>query len=127
MHALGAAEVERIASNLVGLFAAGGSSSDQEGAGSAGERLFRDEPAQDSNGVGADRPGDGDELDDVDPPLATLVFGNEGLGFLEVPGGLGLGQVGLFRLRASEPRCECLEMKVHRGGYRDTLHRTVSS
>jgi hypothetical protein len=29
--------------------------------------------------IGAKRPGNGDELNNVDPPLAALVFGNKGL------------------------------------------------
>jgi hypothetical protein len=29
--------------------------------------------------IGAKSPGNGDELDNVDPPLAALVFGNKGL------------------------------------------------
>jgi hypothetical protein len=30
-------------------------------------------------GIGAERPGNGNELDNVDPPFAALIFGNKGL------------------------------------------------
>lgn len=50
-------------------------------------------------GVGAKRFGDGDELDDIEPSFATLIFGNKGLRLAKFLGECVLADAGLVPYR----------------------------
>jgi len=91
-HALFRSEVERKLSNLMAHFAGVGSSSDRPGSWG----LFDTVPQRPQylDRVGPDRPHDPQEFDDVDPALATFVFGHERLGLFQAFGEVMLGEAG---------------------------------
>jgi hypothetical protein len=51
---------------------------------------------QQFDGISSDRSHNRNELDDIDPPLSTLVFGDKGLGTLQLACQLMLRQAGLL-------------------------------
>src|SRR2546423_4781926 len=92
-HALFRREVERKVSNLMADLARSGSSSDRPGNG--GLELAAFQRLEDLDGIGADCPGNPQELDDVDAALAALVFRDEGLRLFQAFCQLMLGQLGV--------------------------------
>jgi hypothetical protein len=100
-------EVERILDNLVAKIASIGSRCDRTNPNS-GKRLFRGRAprfgwrlsghkiAQQLDGIGPNGPHDSNELDDINPALAALVFGDKGLRTLQAAREFMLGQAGLL-------------------------------
>jgi len=72
------------------------------------------QPIEHLRGISAHHPDDFDELDDVEPPFAALVLGDERLRPLQSGGDLGLGQAGRLAGR-NEKLTKCDMLRAAKG------------